>query len=187
MTTKTAERDKKIVEVLQNVMKLYRHAMEMDYEDQQRFILQYYQSLSNKYELSCIKEVCETLLRQYPQGLPHDSSLVKEAMKMVQPTYREIFPQDCFEEDMIIYKMFDTLIKDLFDTLPWNEMKKVEKVMVENLWRSVHNTLVDNPNFKGENPYYKRNYHEMERDKKLWLELLDKDFNTCIEYFQEEK
>jgi hypothetical protein len=187
MTTATLEKDQKIVEVLEKTMKLYRLAIEMDYEEQQRLILKYLRIVGSIHkELVCVKEACDMVLEKYPKGMPHDSTLIQEAMKLVKQPYRQIFPQTSFDEEMIIYKIYDLEIKELFDSIPINELEREEQVILKNLWRSVHNTLVENPNFKGENPYYKRNYHEMERAKKLWLELLDNDFNAFIEYFQEE-
>lgn len=180
------ERDQKIVSVLQQVMALYRCVLEMKYEEQQRCILQYILNVSNKHkELTPLKEVCEKVLQDYPEGMPHDSTLILEAKQLAGYPYSSVFPNHVFDEDMLLYKMFDVRIKSLFDTIPQEGMDRPEQLILERLWHVIHNTLVKNPNFKGSNPYYKRNYHEMGRAKKLWLELLDDDYKSYICYFQE--
>jgi hypothetical protein len=189
MTTSTAkQRDEKLIEVLEKTKKLYRMAIEMDFEKQQRLILEYIQGLVKPHpDLACIGEACQKTLEEYPKGMPHDSTLIIEARKLVKHPYSSLFPSTSFDEDILIYKMYDYLIKDLFDTIPKEEFNRHEQFVIEKLWRGVHCTLVDNPNFKGDNPYYKRHYSDMRYSKKQWLKLLDEDFNGYIEYFKEEE
>ncbi|PLS19307.1 hypothetical protein CVD28_02525 [Bacillus sp. M6-12] len=186
MSNTTLERDKKIIESLTLVMKLYRGAIEIKYENQERLILQYIQSVTSHHpELVCIEKACQRILEQYPKGMPHDSTLLDEAMKLVNHPYRRVFPDTLFDQDVLIYKMYDHLIKDEFDKIPREGLSKVENFMIDRLWNGVHSTLVENRNFQGDNPYYKRNYRDMQYSKKTWLKILDEDFNNLIDYFNE--
>lgn len=181
------ERDLKLVETFKKTMNLYRKAIEMEFDTQQRLIIQYVQSLviSNK-ELECIHLACEKVLMEFDKEMPHDSTMIDEVKKLLKPPYDSVFPKTFFDEDVLVYKMFDCLIKELFDAIPIDEFNRQEQYIVKRLWKAVHCTLVDNPNFKGENPYYQRHYRDMMQSKKLWLELLDNDFNVYIEYFSED-
>lgn len=92
MTTSAIERDKKIVEVLEKTMKLYRKAIEMDWESQQRLIMDYFILLAEtKPEIACVKEACQTILTKYPEGIPHDSDLFTETKELLPHLYNKSF------------------------------------------------------------------------------------------------
>lgn len=190
MTTETIsqrEVDLLIVEVLKNVKNIVKNTIELEHEDQQRFILQYIQSLcKDKEEVACIPKVCAELLEQYPTGMPHDSTLIDEAKKRVGYPLSKVFPQTLFDEDVLMYKMAMVLVNQAFETIPKETLNRGDQVAVENLERLARNTLVDNPNFKGDNSYYKRHYYEMERAKKGWIEFIEEEFTNWIGYFQQE-
>lgn len=184
MNSYALERDLKLVEALKNIMGLYNNAIIMDIEKKQRLILHYLIFATKQHEeLKSVTEACEKTDKNYPKGFPHDSTLLQEAMNLVNISYKEVFPVTSFDEDMIVYKICDMLIKEVFDSIPLEEFKKNEQLIINNLWEIVHCTLVDNPNFKGTNPHYKRNYYDMSKAKDLWVEILDDRFLNYIDFF----
>lgn len=181
------EREENLVKAMEETKKLYRKAIEMDNEKKERFILQYIQGITEKHpELNCIHKVCKGVLERYPDRMPKDNTLLEEAMSTLNPPYLSIFPQTSFDEDILVYKVVDVLIKEIYDSIPRHDFDRHERFIIEKLWNGVHKMLVDNPNFKGANPYYKRHYFNMVQSKKTWLKILDEDFNTYIDYFKEE-
>lgn len=186
MTT-VRERDEKLVKILEETMKLYRTAIKMEVEPQERLILQYIQGMSEKHEeLRCVYEACSDVLEAYPDRMPHDNTLLEEAKDRLKHPYTSIFPQTPFDEEMLVYKMFDFLIQEQYNSIPFDDFDKYQRFFIERVYSGLHKTLIDNPNFKGDNPYYKRHYHNMTHSKKTWLKILDEDFTNCIEYFKEE-
>ncbi|WCK57394.1 hypothetical protein PP175_25340 (plasmid) [Aneurinibacillus sp. Ricciae_BoGa-3] len=182
------EKDKTIANTLKKVMNMYQNTLNMGLEDQERLILTYFQLTGEKHEdLAPLKEACMQVLNQWKTGMPHDSTLIDEVKKYLKPPFIRVLPKDRFDRDMLVYKLSDALIKDVFAGLKTLELDKQDKHILAGLWHCVHNTLVANPNFKGENSYYKRNYSEYWRAKELSLELLDNDFVSYIAYFEEDK
>jgi hypothetical protein len=187
--TQVEEKNKLISEALRQVMKMYRKALDMKWKDRERLILVYFKGMGEKHEeLSPFKQACESVLDRWKEGShPHDSTLIEEVSKIVKSPYNQLLPKDDFDEDMLVYKWIDLVIADLFNKIRSFGLDKRESSIVDRLWSSVHNTLVENPNFKGSSPYYKRsnNRTDYDRAKVLWLELMDHDFNSYIEYFEE--
>lgn len=166
MTTANIHKGKEIADILRLVMKLYRQALEMGLEEQERMILNQLIAVSkDKEEYASVFHACQSVLSDFPEGLPHDSTLIDEAKKRTDVAFRSIFPIDSFDRDMLIYKWFDATIQKLFSKITSFELERVDERIIERLQRSIHNTLVDNPNFKGANPYYKRNYGDYGRAK----------------------
>lgn len=181
------ERDEKMVEILEETMKLYRTALTIGEETQERIILQYIQGVSAKHEeLLPVHQVCTDVLNAYPERMPHDNTLIEEAKDRLDKTYARIFPQTRFDEDMLVFQMFDVLIQEQYNSIPFDEFDRFQRFFIENVFSGLHKTLIDNKNFKGDRPYYKSHYHSMTASKKTWLELLDKDFKNCLRYFKEE-
>jgi hypothetical protein len=188
VTIAIKSQDKKIVKILRSVMIIYRYALELEFEKQERIILERIAKVCKDLEeFSSVFNACEGVLMDYPTSLPHDSTLIDEARKRVPKEFLTIFPEDTFDRNMLIYGWFDSIIKNYFSKIDVDQLKPSEKFIIERLQRSVHNTLVENPNFKGKYPYYKKNYHEYGRSVKLSLELLDKDFDSYIKFFQVEE
>ena len=185
--TNIKERDEIMVKILEETMKLYRTALKMEEEIKERLILQYIQGMSEKHEeLRCVYLVCTDVLEAYPDRMPHDNTLLEEAKDRLKHPYTDVFPKTAFDEDMLVYKMFDVLIQDEYNKIPFDDFDRFQRFFIENVFSSLHKTLIDNPNFKGERPYYKRHYHDMTASKKTWLKLLDKEFMNCLSYFKEE-
>ncbi|WPS85628.1 hypothetical protein SMD22_00785 (plasmid) [Brevibacillus halotolerans] len=177
-----------IAEILRRVMKLYRYVLEMGLEEKERLILRKISEASKNIESFWdIHDACQSVLIEYPTGLPHENTLIEEASKRMTIPSREIMPNHPFDKDMLVYKWMDTTIERLFSKIDRTYMDRVDQNIIEKLQRIVHNTLVDNPNFKGAIPYYKKNYSEYDRAKKLWLELLDNEFEGFIRYFEDEE
>lgn len=186
---KTSKKYETVVETLKQIMELYHKAMEMSIEDKERLILKHMIVVVEKSneDLSCIKKACERVLNHWQEGFyPHDSTLIDEVLKLVDFPYTLLFPRDDFDKDMVVYRLINSVIQSKIENLRQLNLDKLDQSMIEQLWRSVNNTLVNNPNFKGKIPYYKRNYTDYCNAKKLWLELLDRDFEEYIEYFQEQ-
>jgi hypothetical protein len=159
----------------------------MNTEKKERFLLEFVCAVENDDKYSPERIACEKVLKEYPDRVPHDSTLIDEVKNRLdnQMKFCSIYPTDRFSLDMFIFKWFDYMIKEKFDEIKDIKLDRYEKHIIDSLFRLSHNTLVNNPNFKGENPYYKRNYYDMFHSKKLWLELLDKDYDSYIEYFSE--
>ncbi|WP_242306241.1 hypothetical protein [Bacillus cereus group sp. BfR-BA-01317] len=183
------EDDKLIVEVLKEVKELYTIVLKKKISDIEVFILKYISLLcKSKPELLELKEVCDSLVERYPEGCVYiDESLFDKAKESLKPEFRSFFPSGCFEAEMVVFYMYNAYIKDAFDEIRDLDIKKVDRFILDKLERHTKNTLVDDPNFKGDNPYYKRHYNELSWSKKLSLEFLDGDFNAYIEYFAEEE
>lgn len=173
-----------IADTLKDVKKMYRRAIEMDLETQERIILMLISSMASKIEgLNCIVEACNEVTERWKEGMPHDSTLIDEVRKRLKLPYAKVLPQDKFDRDMIVYKVIALEIESQFKPLYELELERVDLHIVKELWRRVNNMLVENPNFKGDSPYYKRHPYDHERSKSLTLELLDKDFTDYIAYF----
>lgn len=183
------EDDKLIVEVLKEVKELYTIVLKKKISDIEVFILKYISLLcKSKPELLEVKEVCDSLLEQYPEGCVYiDESLFDKAKESLKPEFRSFFPSGCFEAEMVVFYIYNAYIKDAFDEIRYLDIKRVDRFILDKLERHIKNTLVDDPNFKGDNPYYKRHYRELDRSKKISLKCLDSDFDAYIEYFSEEE
>ncbi|HHT7008536.1 TPA: hypothetical protein ACTZ3A_001075 [Bacillus cereus] len=183
------EDDELIIEVLKEVKVLYTKVLNMKISDIEVFILKYISLLcKSKPELVELKEVCDRLINQYPEGYVYiDESLLDKAKESVKFEYRSFFPSGCFDAEMVVFYLYNSHIKLKFDKIRDLDVKKVDRFILDKLERHIQNTLVDNPNFKGDNPYYKRHYRELDRSKKISLKCLDSDFDAYIEYFSEEE
>lgn len=180
----TTDKFKLIAETLNGVMKMYRRAIEMDLEDRERIILMMISSMASKFEdTTCIVTACNEVTERWKEGMPHDSTLIDEVRKRLRFPYTKVLPQDAFDRDMITYKLVALEIQSRFKPLYELELERVDLHIIKELWRRVNNMLVENPNFKGDFPYYKRHPMDFERSKALSLELLDEDFKNYIDYF----
>ncbi|AFV21775.1 MULTISPECIES: hypothetical protein [Bacillus] len=181
--------DKLIVEVLKEVKELYTIVLSRKISDIEVFILKYISLLcKSKPELLELKEVCDSLVKRYPEGCVYiDESLFDKARESVKPEFRSYFPSGYFEAEMVVFYIYNTYIKQAFDEIRSLDIKRVDRFILDKLERHIQNTLVDDPNFKGDNPYYKRHYRELDRSKKISLKCLDSDFDAYIEYFSEEE
>lgn len=186
--TDTQTKDREVVKTLRSIRKMYHHVLEMDYENQQRTVLKIIASkLESVQELAFIPQACKKVLKQYPKGsFPHDSTLLDEVREQIPKPFQKVIPSDFFEEDQIIFHAYMTLITKKFDRIREHPETRHERYIIERLEKIIRNTLVDNPNFKGPNPYYKRYYADFSQSKKLSLNFLDEEFAAFIDYFGEE-
>lgn len=173
---------------LEHIQELYQKILKMDYQAKDKLIVETMILLiKSKEELNPIKEACEDVLNQFSHGVNYfETTLVDEVIERLKPPYKMAMPKTHFDRDILIYKWYDQVIKEEFDGIYSMPLDRRNKMIVDWLWRGIHCALVDNPNFKGPNPYYKRYYHEYDRAKKITLECLDKDFKGYISYFKGE-
>ncbi|WP_242248865.1 hypothetical protein [Bacillus cereus group sp. BfR-BA-01328] len=183
------EDDKLIVEVLKEVKALYTKVLNMKISEIEVLILKYISLLcKSNSELLELKEVCDSLVNQYPEGYVYvDESLLDKAKENVKPEFIRFFPSGRFEAEMVVFYLYNSHVKKQFDEIRDLDVKRVDRFILDKLERHIQNTLVDDPNFKGDNPYYKRHYRELDRSKKISLKCLDSDFDAYIEYFSEEE
>lgn len=192
MTTINEQDYQNIAKVLEDIKGIYRSAIEIGYEQQERLVLEIiieYVKIVDKEgdTLSCIQEVCEIVLNEYPKGkFPHDSTLIEEAKSRLSLPYKRVFPEDNFSKDMMTNKLYNAVIEDRFKQIKDLPANESDRYILKKLWTAVNNSLIENPNFKGEVPYYKRHPLDYSHSKKLTLELLDKDFDSYISYFKGE-
>ena len=180
------KRYEQIATTLREVKSMYRKAIEMPLEDQERIVLLLIKSMTAKLEILNIVDVIDMVLEQWSEGTPHDATLIDEVRKNLKPPYTKVLPNDHFDREMLVNKILWLEIESQFKPLLDLNLEKHEQNIVEELMRRTRNTLVDNPNFKGESPYYKRNPIEYCRSKPLWIELLDNDLDGYIDYFMDE-
>lgn len=175
-----------IVEVLEEVKRIYHFALELDYEERERIILQVMRINADKHEeLHCVRDACDEVLTKWPKGQwPHDSSLIEQTKKLLEYPYKDVFPVHSFDREMLIYKWIICLVEASFKKIEEIEIDKGDKYIIERLKRIVDNTFIKNPNLQGSEPYYKYHSWEFSNSKKLWLELLDKDFDSYMDYFR---
>ncbi|MFF2532364.1 hypothetical protein ACFVS2_25980 [Brevibacillus sp. NPDC058079] len=170
------------------VMRLYRYILEIGLEEQERLLLKKISEVSKNIEaFQDIYEACQGVLIEFPTGLPGDCTLIEEASKRMTVQSRAIMPKHPFEKDMLVYGWMDRTIEELFSKIDRTHLNQNELIILKNLQIGVHKRLVDNPNFKGKEPYYKRCYNEFVKAKVLWLDLLDKDFQSTIDFFEDEE
>ncbi|MCU5281096.1 hypothetical protein OCA22_22195 [Bacillus cereus] len=183
------EDDKLIVEVLKEVKALYTKVLNMKISEIEVLILKYISLLcKSNSELLELKEVCDSLVNQYPEGYVYvDESLLDKAKEIVKPEFIRFFPSGRFEAEMVVFYLYNSHVKKQFDEIRDLDVKRVDRFILDKLERHIQNTLVDDPNFNGDNPYYKRHYRELDGSKKISLKCLDSDFNAYIEYFSEEE
>ena len=184
----TRTKDREIVRTLRSIRKMYHHVLEMDYENQQRTVLKIIAStLEPVQELAFISQACKKVLKHYPKGtFPHDSTLLDEVKEQIPKPLQKVIPSGLFEEDQLIFQSYMTLITKKFNVIREHPETRHERYIIERLEKIIRNTLVDNPNFKGPDPYYKRYYSDFSQSKKLSLKFLDEEFDAFIDYFSEE-
>ena len=167
---------KKLVKILKGVKDIYRNALENSrIKDKKELIL----SLAKKH---ASKPKTKAIAAQLLLIEDTDVDVMREGNKLLAHEY---FPESAFEIDMFYYAVVDMLIAYEFKKAIKLVEEKVDKFIVNRLRKLLRNTFVDNPNFQGTNPYYKRNYVDYLYAKKRWIETLDGEFDGYIGYFSE--
>jgi len=185
------ENSRAIVETLTKVKSIYHKVLEMSREGKERIYIQLLSCMAEKCEEMKIREICEDLLER-PMGninyFDGDSLLgiFEEILESNGFTsFMYLFPFNLFNINMIVFRLGNDCIQDKFKKIEDMPENDFDRFVIGDLIRHINNTLVDNYNFKGEDPYYKKNPIK-DSDIKLWLEFLDKDFDNYIDYFRVE-
>ena len=180
--------DYKIIrENLEKVKVLYRNAIDLEGIKKERFILNAFIIIGElSKDLEVLVEPINKILEKFKED-ESDINLIKKVKDLLEPQYKDLLPSDDFAKDMIVFKFTNQLINITFGEIYEMELNKSDKNIIDRLKRIVYNMLVDNPNFKGSNPYYKREYNHYRLAQRTWLEFLDADFNAYIDYFTDEE
>lgn len=189
MTMETTEKDfQEVAQRLSKIQKMIQNLMETSAFRQERIILEYIGALCSKKEaLTPVKDACEQTLERYQTEVNYyETSLVDEAIALLENPYKKALPATWFEKDILFYKLGYAVIEEEFKPFESMGLERRYQLIVDNLKRIVFNSFVNDPNFKGENPYYKRHYYDFERSKKVTRELIDQEFSNFIAFFEGE-
>lgn len=179
------KQDQKVIEGLKKVKKLYHQALNLSIAEEQKVALEQIRLFcSRNEELEPVKKACQKVLLKSNLNTV-SSNLILEAIELSPKEYISFFPTHPFDVDLIVFNSYYLKIKKIFDELLSFEHPRNEKFILEKLHRCVYNFFVDNKNFKGTDPYYKRNYQHFQRDQNSWLEFLDDEYDSFIKFFSE--
>lgn len=182
----TEKQFQEIAAHLESIQGIYQKLFQMEALEQEQFILHYFASVcGKKEELKPIQTVCEGVLTTYPNGVNYyETTLIDEAIQRLEPAYKQVLPSSWFEKDLLFYRLGYAVLEDEFKIFAQYTLERRFQLIIENLQRILYNSFVNDPNFKGENPYYKRHYEDFQRSKKHTKAFLDSDFSNYIAFFR---
>lgn len=179
-----------IVSILKEINTTCQNVLKMDWIAKERMVLNVLIITANEKILSSlkVKVACEEVLSLYPKGTyPHDQTLLDEVRDRLETVEeKQYLTIDSFTMEVMTFKIMGIAVAESFSKLEGFELPQNEQYIIEVLKKSVDGIYKTNPNFLGDNPYYKRHHNELQHSKKLWVELLDKDFSNFIHYFSGE-
>lgn len=182
----TEKEFQEIAQQLEIIQAMYQRLLDMEDLQQELFLLQYFTAITKKQEqLLPVNQACEKIVNERKDGVNYyETTLIDEVIDLLDPLYKEILPKTWFEKDLLLYKLGYALLEDEFKVFEKFTLERKFQLIIDDLKRRLYNSFVNNPNFKGDNPYYKRHPREFEYSKKLTRELLDTEFNNYIHYFK---